>query len=143
MLRCVLSVTLAESVESGRFEDGCPYSINRLVLKLSDGGRLTRYAVCVNNCWKSSKDEEFTLHEARQKVEELRKLHKRFRRFTVEDLRGYAKQHGNMAAHDLLLLGGYGCLEGTCRDYDELLKEFQSGVGEHGNGSAETGNVEI
>ena len=72
----------------------------------------------------------------------MRTLHKRFRPFKAGELREYAKRHGNRAAHDLLLLGGYGSLEGTCRDYDELLKEFERGV-QNGNGSAETGNAEI
>ena len=141
MLDCVLGIGNEGAFECGWFEDGIVWTIDNITLRMASGKRLRRYAVCVDRCWKSN--EYMNLREARQKVEELRKLHKRFRPFTAEEMREYAKRHGNRAAHDLLLLGGYGFLEGTCRDYDELLKEFQSGVADHGNGSAEAGKHEV
>ena len=126
MLDCVLGIGNDGTLEHGRFDDGIPWSIDIITLRMSSGKRLRRYAVCVDRCWKSG--EYMPLREARQKVEDLRPLHKRLRRFTAEELRDYAKRNGNMAAHDLLLLGGYGFLEGSCMDYDELLKEFEGGA---------------
>ena len=120
-----MSITNEGTFESGRFEDGIPWTIDRITLKISDGTRLTRYAVCVNGHWRSS--DQMTLREARAEVKWRAEQHKPFKPVSVDDMREYAKLHGNRAAHDLLLLGGYGFIEGDCDTYDELLKEFATG----------------
>ena len=116
------------SIERGRISPESTYSIDKVIVKMSDGKRKTRYAVCVDHCWKSN--QQMTLREAREHIAQLKHDYSRpnFKPITADGLREYAKQHGNRAAHDLLLLGGYGCLEGTCKDYDELLKEFERGA---------------
>ena len=58
------------AIESGRFSPVEWYTIDRIVLKTRDGRRVTRYAVCVNGCWKSS--EQMTLREARERVAWIR-----------------------------------------------------------------------
>ena len=94
---------------------------------MSDGGRLRRYAVCVNGRWNSN--QTMTMREAREYIEQLRQEYNKpaFEPVTVDAMRKYAKTHGAKSAHDLLLLGGYGFLAGTCKEYDELLKEFERG----------------
>ena len=138
-----MCITNEGVLERGTLDKTHWYTLDRITLKMSDGSRLKRYAVCVNGTWHSN--QQMTLREARAHIEQLKHDYSRpvFKPITADGMREYAKQHGNRAAHDLLLLGGYGCLEGTCRDYDELLKEFQSGVADHGNGSAEAGKHEV
>ena len=47
---------------------------------------------------------------------------------TADELREEAKAHGAEQAYNILLLGGYDAFEGTKAEYDELLKEFESGL---------------
>ena len=62
-------------------------------------------------------------------VEQLKHDYSRpvFKPLSIDSIRKYAKDNGAEQAYNLLLLGGYGFIEGTCRDYDELLKEFERG----------------
>lgn len=126
MLDCVIGIGNDGTLERGRFEDGIAWSIDNITLKMASGKRLRRYAVCVDRCWKSN--EYMNLREARAQVERLRELHHRFRPLQKTDLLKYAKAHGNTAARDLLLLGGYASFAGTCREYDELIKELEGGA---------------
>ena len=127
MLNCIMCITNEEIIERGRFDAHNWYTIDRITLKMSDGRRLRRYAVCVNGRWESN--QHFTMREARARVKELRRDYGKpaFKPVTVDAMRQYAQEHGARSAHDLLLLGGYGFLEGTCREYDDLLEEFRRG----------------
>lgn len=58
------------SVETGRIDRNKWYSIDKVIVKMSDGRRLTRYAVCVNGCWKSN--QQMTKREARKEVQKLK-----------------------------------------------------------------------
>ena len=62
-------------------------------------------------------------------------------RVSADEMREYAKEHGALAAYELLLLGGYSFLAGSKEDYNELLKEFESVYywgNSLGNGSNQT-----
>ncbi len=65
-----LGVTNTGHIESGRIDSGKWYTVDRIIVKLSNGQRLTRYAVCVNGCWKTN--QRMTLREARSEVARLR-----------------------------------------------------------------------
>ena len=45
---------------------------------------------------------------------------------TADELRQEEKAHGAEFAYNILLLGGYDAFAGTKKEYDELLKEFES-----------------
>ena len=57
------------SIERGRISPESTYSIDKIIVKMSDGKRLTRYAVCVDHCWKSN--QQMTLREAREEVSRM------------------------------------------------------------------------
>ena len=126
MLRCIMCVTNEGTFERGRLDAKHWYNIDRITLKMSDGKRLRRYAVGVDGSWNSS--HQMTLREAREKVESLKHDYSRpvFTPLTVAQMREIAKAQGAEQAYNLLLLGGYGFIEGTCKDYDDLLKEFET-----------------
>ena len=126
MLDCVIGIGNDGTLERGRFEDGIAWSIDNITLKMASGKRLRRYAVCVDRCWKSN--EYMNLREARAKVEHLRELHRKRRPLQKDEVRDFAKAHGNTAARDLLLLGGYDSFAGTCREYDEFINELERGA---------------
>ena len=124
-LLCIMCITNEGTYEKGRIDDRHLYTIDRITVKMSDGRRLKRYAVCVNGRWESN--QQMTLREARQKVEELKQEYTKpeFKPVPEAVLREYASLHGAQAAHDLLLLGGYGMFAGTGKEYDALLEEFR------------------
>jgi hypothetical protein len=57
------------SIERGRISPESTYSIDKVIVKMSDGKRKTRYAVCVDHCWKSN--QQMTLREAREEVSRM------------------------------------------------------------------------
>ena len=123
-----MCVTNEGTQERGRLSRNHWYTIDRITLKMSDGKRVRRYAVCVDGRWNTN--QWMTLKDARKKVECLKKdyLTPVYKPVTKEAVREYARKCGNKAAYNLMLLGGYGFMEGNCRDYDELLEEFRKGV---------------
>lgn len=127
MIDCIMCITNEGIFLGGRFQDGVTWTIDKITLRMTSGRRLRRYAVRVDGVWDS--DDRMSLREARAKVERLRELHRRFRPLQKADLLKYAEAHGNTAARDLLLLGGYASFAGSCREYDELLKELEGGAG--------------
>ena len=140
MIDCIMCVTNEGTFDRGRFEDGIPWTIDNITLKMASGKRLRRYSVCVNGCWSSN--DLMSLREARAKVSVLREHHKKFVPVTAEEMLQIAKESGAECAYNILLIGGYDFFAGTCREYEELLKEFERGKA-NGNGSAETGNAEV
>ncbi|MBR2681342.1 MAG: hypothetical protein IKE23_11450 [Exiguobacterium sp.] len=70
MLRCIMSITNEGRFERGTLADGRWYSIDNITLKMSDGKRLKRYAVCVNGRWNSN--QTMTLREARAEVQRFK-----------------------------------------------------------------------
>jgi hypothetical protein len=66
-----MCLTNTGSIERGKISPAVWYSIDKIIVKLSDGRRLTRYAVCINGCWKSN--QQMTLREARTEVEQLKR----------------------------------------------------------------------
>ena len=128
MLSCVMCVTNAGHLESGKLSKDHWYTIDNIIVKMSDGRRLKRYAVCVDGKWKSN--QRMTLREARETVESLKRDYSRpaFTPLTIAQMREIAKKNGAEQAYNLLLLGGYGFIEGTCKDYDDLLNEFKMGM---------------
>lgn len=127
-VQAVISVTNEGTHERFFLPRGHIVTIDRLTLKMTDGKRLKRYAVCLDGSWKSCHSNELTLREAREKVEQLKHDYSRpvFKPLSIDRMRQYERDNGAQAAHDLLLLGGYGFIEGTCKDYDDLLNEFRS-----------------
>ena len=123
-----MCITNEGILEKGKLDNRHWYTIDRITLKLSNGKRLKRYAVCVDGRWDSN--QQMTLREARTFVEQVRREYNKpaFEPVTADAMREYARSHGNSSAHDLLLLGGYGFFAGTCKEYDELLKEFEGGA---------------
>lgn len=70
MLRCIMSITNEGTFERGKLPDGRLYTIDNITLKMSDGKRLKRYAVCLNWCWKTN--QIMSLREAREEVQRLK-----------------------------------------------------------------------
>lgn len=127
MIDCIMCVTNEGIFDSGWFEDGVIWSIDKITLKTSSGRRLRRYAVRVDGVWNSG--DRMSLREARAKVERLRERHNKFVPVTAEEMRQIAKERGAETAAGILLIGGYDFFAGTCREYDELLKELEGGAG--------------
>ena len=63
-------MTNTGSIERGNISPEKWYSIDKIIVKMASGKRLTRYAVCVNGCWKSN--QQMTLREARDNVSTMR-----------------------------------------------------------------------
>ena len=128
MLDCIMCISNTGTFERGQLGKCHWYTIDNIVLKMASGKRLKRYAVCVDGRWKS--DQQMTLREAREEVEKLKLDYSipKFKPLTIAEMRQFAKEKVAEQAYNLLLLGGYGFIEGTCKDYDELLKEFESGL---------------
>lgn len=126
-VQACISVTNEGTYERVLLPKGHVVTIDRLTLKMADGKRLRRYAVCLDGCWKSCRDNEISLREARERVEMLKHDFSRpvFKPLTIDEMRQVAREKGAEQAYNLLLLGGYGFIEGTCKDYDDLLKEFE------------------
>ena len=59
------------SIEKGRISDAAWYTIDKVIIKMASGKRLTRYAVCTNGRWNSN--QQMTLREARGMVSRLKK----------------------------------------------------------------------
>ena len=129
-VQACISVTNEGIYEWFYLPKGHVVTIDRLTLKMTDGKRVRRYAVCVDNCWRSARDNELTLRQARAKVEQIKHDYSRpaFKPLTIEEMRQVAREKGTEQAYNLLLLGGYGFIEGTCKDYDDLLEEFKSQI---------------
>ena len=68
--RCIMCITNEGTFEKGRISNSEWYTIDNITLKMSDGKRLKRYAVCVNGRWKSN--QQMTLREAREEVARLK-----------------------------------------------------------------------
>ena len=66
MLRCIMGITNEGRFERGKFANGQWYSIDNITVKMSDGKRLKRYAVCLNGRWNSN--QMMTLREARAEI---------------------------------------------------------------------------
>ena len=128
MLDCIMCITNEGILERFSLDGGHWCTIDRITLKMSSGKRLKRYAVCVDGHWKSN--QQMSLKEARAEVELLKDDYsvKKFKPLTIDEMRRVAKEKGAEQAYNILLIGGYGFIEGTCKDYDELLKEFERGV---------------
>lgn len=58
-------------VERGKLSDGTLFTIDKITLKMSNGKRYRRYAVCVNGVWKSY--EYMSWREALAKVRQMEK----------------------------------------------------------------------
>lgn len=71
MLDCIMCISNVGSIEKGRISDAAWYTIDKVIVKMASGKRLTRYAVCVNGCWKSN--QQMTMREARDMVSRLKK----------------------------------------------------------------------
>lgn len=71
MVNCVLCIGNDGVVERGKLSDGTLFTINKITLKMSDGKRRRRYAVCVNGVWKSH--EYMSWREALAKVRQMEK----------------------------------------------------------------------
>ena len=127
MVEAVISIGLGRCVEVGYIGEN-KYRLCRIHLKKTSGKRLLRYAICVNGCWKSN--EWYTLKEAHEEIArrkagcEIRP----FKPLPIAEMRKVAAEKGYEQAYNILLLGGYGFIEGTVKDYDELLKEFERGM---------------
>ena len=67
---CVMCITNEGTFEKGRISDSQWYTIDNITLKMSDGRRLKRYAVCVNGRWNSNL--QMSLREARAEVARLK-----------------------------------------------------------------------
>lgn len=52
-------------------------------------------------------------------------MKKEWKKITRAEVLDYAKEHGNEAAADLLLLGGYDWYDGTVEEYDALMKALR------------------
>lgn len=124
-----MCITNEGTHERGELSKGHWYTIDDITLKMSDGRRLKRYAVCVDGRWESN--QQMTLREARAEVERLKHEYSvpQFTPLSIAEMREIAAEKGAEQAYNLLLIGGYGFIEGTCKDYDELLKEFERGKG--------------
>lgn len=70
MLDCVMSITNTGIFERGQISPVKWYTIDKVILKMRSGKRLTRYAVCINGCWKTG--QQMTLREAREQVRQAR-----------------------------------------------------------------------
>lgn len=57
---------------------------------------------------------------------------KPFKPIPIAEMRKVAKEQGFEQAYNILLIGGYGFIEGTVKDYDELLEEFRKGMEDNG-----------
>ena len=123
----IVCITNEGIYESGQFDKDHWYTIDKITLKMSDGRRLRRYAVCENGCWKSS--QYISLREAREYVDNLRREYRKpkFKPLTIAEMRQIEKEEGSEQAYNLLLLGGYGFIDATVKEYDELLEEFRRG----------------
>lgn len=128
MLEAVICISNVGSIERGTLGSNTPYSIDKVIVKMSSGRRLTRYAVCVNHTWESN--QQMTLKEAREAVARLRDDFeiRPFKPIPIAEMRKVAKEQGYEQAYNILLIGGYGFIEGTVKDYDELLEEFRKGM---------------
>ena len=71
MLDCIMCISNVGSIERGKIAGRSLYSIDKVILKMASGKRLTRYAVCINGCWNSN--QQMTLREARDMVSRLKK----------------------------------------------------------------------
>ena len=129
-VQAVIGITNEGIHERFNLPHGHVVTIDRLTLKLTDGKRLRRYAVCVDGRWRSAPDNELTLREARERVEQIKHDYSRptFKPLTIDEMRQIAEDKGTEQAYNLLLLGGYGFIEGTCKDYDDLLAEFKGQI---------------
>lgn len=127
MLDCVMCISNEGTFERGELSSGHWYTIDNITLKMSSGKRLKRYAVCLDGRWKSN--QQMSLKEAREEVERLKRdfSTEKFKPIPIAEMRKLAKEVGTEQAYNILLIGGYGFIEGTCKDYDDLLKEFESG----------------
>ena len=128
MLRCVMCITNNGTFERFDLGNGHRCTIDNITVKMSDGTRLKRYAVCLDGRWHSN--QQLTLREARRMVEQHKQDFSKpvFKPIPIEEMRQIAREKGAEQAYNLLLLGGYGFIEGTCKDYDNLLAEFKRGI---------------
>ena len=131
MVEAIICITLSEAVDCGRFDDGVYWCIDKVIAKMSSGRRLTRYTVRVDYTWHTNK--VLTLKEAREEVARLKAEHeiRPFKPIPIAEMRKVAAEQGFEQAYNILLIGGYGFIEGTVKDYDELLKEFERGMKEN------------
>ena len=127
MIDCVMCITNEGTFKRFYLGNGHWCTIDNITLKMRSGRRLKRYAVCLDGHWCS--DQYMNLKEARVKVGQLKEdfSMKPFKPLTIDQMREFAKQKGAEQAYNILLLGGYGFIEGTCKDYNDLLKEFERG----------------
>ena len=72
----IMCITNNGILERGWLDGGNWYTIDNITVKMSNGKRLKRYAVCENGTWKSN--QTMTLREARTVVEELRDKYRRY-----------------------------------------------------------------
>ena len=121
----IVGVTDEGIFESGKLSEKHGYSINRVTLKMSDGTRKTRYTVWMDG--ESFCEGWFNLRKAREIVKTLRRDFEPFKPVSIAEMRNIAKEQGAQQAYNILLIGGYEFLDGTCDEYDELLKEFEKG----------------
>lgn len=121
----IICITNEGIFEKGKLDAKNWYTIDRITLKTVDRKRLTRYAVCQNGRWISN--QHMTLREAREFVERLKYDYSKpvFKPIPIDEMWKIAKEKGVEQAYNILLLGGYGFIEGTCKDYDELLHDFE------------------
>ena len=119
-LVCIMGYENVGSIERGEISPGYRYSIDKIIVRMSDERRLTRYAVCVNGCWNSN--QTLTLKEARAEVAMLKK---EATFITESDVREYARIHGKDGAYFLLMLGGCEACSFPYERWCELVKEYK------------------
>ena len=76
-LCCIMCISNDGILERHELGNGHWCTIDKITLKLSDGRRLRRYAVCENGRWKSN--QQMTLREARSEVERLKQEDRDFK----------------------------------------------------------------
>lgn len=70
MVERVICLSNVGTIERGRISPESIYAIDKIIVKTASGKRYTRYAVCVDRCWKSN--QQMTLREARAEVARLK-----------------------------------------------------------------------
>lgn len=70
MLVAEIGISNVGSIERGRISPEITYTIDKVIVKMSNGKRFTRYAVCVNGRWKTN--QRMSLREAHETVKQMR-----------------------------------------------------------------------